>query len=294
MNERFVNIKVDREERPDVDAIYMDAVQALTGQRRLADDRVPRRPTAGRSSAARTSRPTDRHGMPGFCRMLDAVDDVVGATGATSCSNRPSSSSPAIEASTLAGRIAAETAGRTLSPARARPGRTPAVARPFDAVDGGFGRAPKFPPSMALDFLLRRHVRPATRPRRSTMVTTTLDAMAAGGIYDHVGGGFARYSTDAALAGAALREDALRPGAARSGAYLHALAGHRRRPRYRRGRRGDHRLRAARPAPRGRRVLLRRGRRLRGRRGQVLRLVARPSSRRCAATTRPRSSATSA
>jgi hypothetical protein len=99
----------------------------------------------------------------------------------------------AIESNTLAGRIAAPGEGLRFDMLdRAYAG----VAQLFDAVDGGFGTAPKFPPSMTLDFLIRAHLR-GDAPDALTMVTTTLDAMAAGGIYDHVGGGFARYSTDA-------------------------------------------------------------------------------------------------
>ena len=76
MNELFVNVKVDREERPDVDAVYMDAVVALTGQRRLADDRLRSRPTASRSTAARTTRPSRATGCPSFRQVLAALADA--------------------------------------------------------------------------------------------------------------------------------------------------------------------------------------------------------------------------
>ena len=124
------------------------------------------------------------------------------------------------------------------------------------------------------------------------MVTVSLDAMAAGGIYDQVGGGFHRYSVDAHWLVPHF-EKMLYDQALLVRAYLHALAGHRACERYRRIVEETVDVRAARPAPPRRRLLLRRGRRLRGRRGQVLRAGRSTSSRRCAATHAPTSSATS-
>jgi uncharacterized protein YyaL (SSP411 family) len=190
MNRLFVNVKVDREERPDIDAVYMDAVQALTGHGGwpmtvfLAPDG---RPFYGGTYFP----PDDRNGMPGFPRILDAVADVW-ANKRDEVDDQTAQLVGAIESNTLAGRIADH--GEDLRFElldRAYEG----VAALFDPVDGGFGSAPKFPPSMTLDFLIRCHLR-GDAPEAMTMVTTTLDAMAAGGIYDHVGGGFARYSTD--------------------------------------------------------------------------------------------------
>jgi uncharacterized protein YyaL (SSP411 family) len=190
MNRLFVNVKVDREERPDIDAVYMDAVQALTGNGGwpmtvfLSPDG---RPFYGGTYFP----PADRHGMPGFPRIMDAIADVW-TNRRADVAEQTDQLVAAIESNTLAGRIAdtgADLRFEILD--RAYNG----VAQLFDPVDGGFGRAPKFPPSMTLDFLVRCHVR-GDAPEALDMVTTTLDAMAAGGIYDHVGGGFARYSTD--------------------------------------------------------------------------------------------------
>jgi uncharacterized protein YyaL (SSP411 family) len=190
MNRLFVNVKVDREERPDIDAVYMDAIQALTGQGGwpMTVFLTPEgRPFYGGTYFP----PADRAGMPGLPRIMDAVadvwtnrrDDVVQQTDQLVT---------AIEANTLSGRIADTGADLRFA---VLDGAYEDVAQLFDPVEGGFGRAPKFPPSMTLDFLMRAHVR-GDAPDALTMVTTTLDAMAAGGIYDHVGGGFSRYSTD--------------------------------------------------------------------------------------------------
>ncbi len=190
MNRLFVNVKVDREERPDIDAVYMDAVQALTGQGGwpmtvfLTPDG---RPFYGGTYFP----PADRGGMPGFPRILDAIADVW-STKRDEIAQQTDQLVAAIESNTLAGRIADSDEGlHFVMLDRAYEG----VAAAFDPVDGGFGNAPKFPPSMTLDFLMRCHLR-GDAPEALTMVTTTLDAMAAGGLYDHVGGGFARYSTD--------------------------------------------------------------------------------------------------
>ncbi|MEJ5254469.1 MAG: thioredoxin domain-containing protein [Acidimicrobiales bacterium] len=188
MNELFVNVKVDREERPDVDAIYLDAVQAMTGQGGwpltvfLTPDGQP---FFGGTYFPREA----RGGMIAFTDLLgriaevwrDRRDDVVGQAGELT------------EAISRAAR---------LRPADALPGRDLLEAahaelrRQFDATWGGFGRAPKFPQAMNLDLLLRC-IRHDPAPETLEMVTTSLDAMASGGIYDHLGGGFARYSTDA-------------------------------------------------------------------------------------------------
>jgi uncharacterized protein YyaL (SSP411 family) len=191
MNRLFVNVKVDREERPDIDAVYMDAVQTLMGGGGGWPMTVFLAPDGRPFYGGTYFPPTDRGGMPGFPRILEAVADVW-ANGRADVEERIAQLVEAIRANTLAGRIAdtgADLRFAVLDRAYE------AVTRLFDPVDGGFGTAPKFPPSMTLDFLLRCHVR-GDAPEALGMVTATLDAMAAGGIYDHVGGGFARYSTD--------------------------------------------------------------------------------------------------
>jgi uncharacterized protein YyaL (SSP411 family) len=183
LNEGFVAIKVDREERPDVDALYMAATQALTGQGGwpmsvfLTPDRLP-------FYAGTYFPPTPRHGLPSFGQVLEAVS--------TAWRDRPD------EIRQSAGAIVDQLAERRIE---AQPGVlseadcAAAVAllrRDFDQANGGFGRAPKFPPSMVLEALLREGSETAV-----TMAGQTLEAMARGGIYDQLGGGFARYSVDA-------------------------------------------------------------------------------------------------
>jgi uncharacterized protein len=193
MNDRFVNVKVDREERPDVDAIYMDAVQALTGRGGwpmtvfLTPD--------GRPFFGGTYFPKDdRQGMPGFIRVMDAVEDVWRNKRADVL-DQAEQLTTAMSATTLKDQLTSADAPEASSSLVLDQAEA-AFAAAFDAALGGFGPAPKFPPSMAVDFLLRRFVGTGSTDAL-TMATTTLDAMAAGGIYDHVGGGFARYSTDA-------------------------------------------------------------------------------------------------
>jgi len=187
MNRRFVNVKVDREERPDVDAVYMQAVQAMTGHGGwpmtvfLTPD--------GRPFFGGTYFPKeDRPGMSSFRRVLEAVDDAWRNRRA----DLDSQASHLAEA--LARGSALQPAGDTVSVDILRSAYAQLRER-FEPRYGGFGRAPKFPPSTSLDFLLRRHAR--THDDESlAMVRTTLDAMAAGGVYDQVGGGFHRYSVD--------------------------------------------------------------------------------------------------
>jgi uncharacterized protein len=190
MNELFVNIKVDREERPDVDEIYMEAVQALTGQGGwpmtvfLTPD--------GRPFFGGTYFPKTRRGgmiaFPELCRRIDELwrtrrDDIdaqagqlTGALG-RSALVEPGDGSP--------GGDALEAAVKTLR-------------QQHDDARGGFGGAPKFPQAMSLDLLVRAVARqPSPDPDIQGIVETSLDAMASGGIYDHLGGGFARYSVDA-------------------------------------------------------------------------------------------------
>ena len=186
MNEHFVSIKVDREERPDIDAIYMEAVQTLTGQGGwpLTTFLTPeRKPFYGGTYFP----PTDRHGMPSFSGLLEAI--------AATWAER---------------RDEVEGQGERLlshigSTARLRPSTEPiseevlgaavkGLEQAFDPDFGGFGSAPKFPQPMTIDFCLRMARR--GNDDAGTMAATTLDRMAAGGMFDQLGGGFARYSVD--------------------------------------------------------------------------------------------------
>ena len=181
MNRRFVNIKVDREERPDVDSIYMDAVQAMSGRGGwpmtvfLTPD--------GHPFYGGTYFP-----KPNFLNLMAAIDDV--------WLNRPNDVRQNVDALT-------DAIGRTaqIEPASDLPGfevlnqALQQLAGSFDATWGGFGAAPKFPSTMSLDLVLRAYMRLPQDDAR-TIVTTSLDAMASGGMYDHIGGGFARYSVD--------------------------------------------------------------------------------------------------
>ncbi len=191
MNELFVNVKVDREERPDVDAIYMQATQAMTGHGGWPMS-VWLRPD-GRPFHAGTYFPNhDRQGMPSFVRVCDAVanawqskrsevDDLAARlTDAIEVSLPHAPTGFAIDANTVDDAI-------------------DALWQSFDPEWGGFGPAPKFPPAATLSWLCGRAVRVADDDRASrarVMVATTLDTMAAGGMYDQIGGGFARYSVD--------------------------------------------------------------------------------------------------
>ena len=214
MNRLFVNVKVDREERPDVDAVYMDAVQALTGQGGWP--MTVFLTSEGRPFYAGTYfPPADRGGMPGFRRILEAIDGVW-TNQRSKVTEQSDELVAAIESNTLTGRLAG---GPTDLRFSVLDEAYEGVRNAFDPAHGGFGRAPKFPPSMTLDFLLRAHLR--GEEEALAMVTTTLDAMAAGGIYDHVGGGFARYSTDAFWLVPHF-EKMLYDQALLTGAYLHA------------------------------------------------------------------------
>src|SRR5882672_1394728 len=187
MNRLFVNVKVDREERPDVDAIYMQSVQALTGRGGwpMSVWCTPE----GRPFYAGTYFPdSDRHGMPSFERVCTAVseawrdkrDDVLAQSEQLTA---------ALAEEALRTDTSAELTNAILEQAFA------GIRGQFEPTYGGFGRAPKFPQAMTIDFLCRAYVRTGADETRA-MITTTLDAMAAGGIHDQLGGGFSRYSTD--------------------------------------------------------------------------------------------------
>ncbi len=183
MNENFVNIKVDREERPDIDAVYMEATTALTGQGGwpmtclLTPDGSPF--FAGtffpRAQFQQLLGSVARAWRDDRAEVLAAGQRIVTALGEV----------PSLE-------------GGSRAPG---PGDLDAAAERlsggFDRENGGFGRAPKFPPSMALEFLLRHHERTRSSDALA-IVDATCEAMARGGMYDQLGGGFARYSVDAA------------------------------------------------------------------------------------------------
>ncbi|MFC5146087.1 thioredoxin domain-containing protein [Streptomyces aureoversilis] len=195
LNEHFVSVKVDREERPDIDAVYMEAVQAATGQGGWPMT-VFLTPEAEPFYFGTYFPPAPRHGMPGFQQVLEGV--------------RAAWRDRREEVGQVAGRIVRELSERTLALGvageKGAPPQPPsaedahaallALTRDFDAVRGGFGGAPKFPPSMTLEFLLRHHARTGSEGALE-MVQATCEAMARGGIYDQLGGGFARYSVDA-------------------------------------------------------------------------------------------------
>jgi uncharacterized protein YyaL (SSP411 family) len=186
MNRHFVNIKVDREERPDVDAVYMTATAAMTGhggwpmtvflnhegEPFFAGTYFPDRP---------------RHGQPAFVQVLqgladawrDRREEVAGVGG------RMRERLQAENLSAAGGELDAELLGAVVGN----------LYRDFDQTAAGFGSAPKFPPSMLLEFLLRHQARTGSQ-KAAEMVSRTCEAMARGGLYDQLGGGFARYSVD--------------------------------------------------------------------------------------------------
>ncbi len=202
MNALFVNIKVDREERPDLDRIYQTAHQLLTRRPGgwpltvflTPDDHSP-------FFAGTYFPPSPRHGLPAFRDLLRQIENAYREQG------------EAISAQNASLRDAlAQLETRT---AEGEPDDAPLLdatrelSRQFDARYGGFGGAPKFPHPGTLRFLLREGERRGDETARH-MALHTLEQMARGGINDHLGGGFCRYSVDAAVDDPALREDALR------------------------------------------------------------------------------------
>ena len=187
MNERFVNVKVDREERPDVDAVYMEAVQAMTGSGGwpLTAICTP----DGRPFFTGTYFPNEpSHGRPSFRQLLDAIHEAW-TTQRADLDQQASRVTEHLNASSLTG-------GQTLPTAADLVTARDGLVAQHDATWGGFGGSPKFPQTMSLDLLLRHHARIGGDPEALAVVTRSLDAMAAGGIHDHLGGGFARYSVD--------------------------------------------------------------------------------------------------
>ncbi len=198
MNEGFVSIKVDREERPDIDAVYMTATQALTGQGGWPMT-VFLTPEGEPFYAGTYFPPDDRYGRPGFPAVLNAVRRGWMTDRAKVLES----------AAHITGRLR-EAAEHSLPGGADLDAGAPAavvarLSRTFDRTWGGWGRAPKFPSPAVLEFLLMQSQAATSRASLETldgpgdleMVVETLRKMAAGGIYDHLGGGFARYSTDA-------------------------------------------------------------------------------------------------
>src|SRR4051794_2419480 len=187
MNEHFVPIKVDREERPDVDSVYMQAVQGMTGQGGWPLN-VFCDPEGVPFFGGTYFPPESRQGMPSFRQVLEAVsqawdtrrDEILSAAPRT----RQQLAGPPLQPS-----------GEILSPAVLDEAER-SLAAQFDRAHGGFGGAPKFPPSCALEFLIARVASGQRSEQTAEMVEITLERMAKGGIYDQVGGGFARYSVD--------------------------------------------------------------------------------------------------
>ncbi|MES9523938.1 thioredoxin domain-containing protein [Streptomyces capoamus] len=187
LNEHFVSVKVDREERPDVDAVYMEAVQAATGQGGWPMT-VFLTPDAEPFYFGTYFPPAPRHGMPSFRQVLEGVQQAW--------------TTRREEVADVAGKIVRDLAQREIVRQAAEPPGEQELAqallgltREYDPQRGGFGGAPKFPPSMVLEFLLRHHARTGAEGALQ-MARDTCERMARGGMYDQLGGGFARYSVD--------------------------------------------------------------------------------------------------
>ncbi len=188
MNDHFVSIKVDREERPDLDGIYMQAVQAMTGHGGWPMT-VFLTPNGTPFYGGTYYPPEDRHGMPSFTRVLMSIADAWRTRR---------------EEITHSGQQLRQHLQQTIQPQPVRQALEPSILdasaagidSQYDPVDAGFGNAPKFPQPMAIEFLLR-YWRRTGNQRAIEAAKHTLDKMARGGMYDQLGGGFHRYSTDA-------------------------------------------------------------------------------------------------
>ncbi|HZS46260.1 MAG TPA: thioredoxin domain-containing protein [Blastocatellia bacterium] len=187
MNDNFINIKVDREERPDLDQIYMNAVQAMTGHGGWPMT-VFLTPKGEPFYGGTYFPPEDRHNMPGFPRLLLGVADAYQnrrneiEKGANELLNHLNGLDAFKPSEAELNTDVLDNAARALE-------------KNFDHTHGGFGHAPKFPPSMTLMFLLRNAHRTGNETHMA-MIELTLDKMARGGMYDQLGGGFHRYSVD--------------------------------------------------------------------------------------------------
>ncbi len=187
MNRYFINIKVDREERPDLDEIYMQATVAMNQGHGGWPMTVFLTPDQEPIFAGTYFPPTDRWGRPGFSTVLENIGEAW----------TKDQSNIIQQATRFTSRL--RNSVQTTSPLAVGKAEIEAAVQDFgndfDARYGGFGRAPKFPPATGLSFLLRQYAK-TQDPQTLTMVCKTLDGMAAGGLYDQIGGGFARYSTD--------------------------------------------------------------------------------------------------
>ncbi len=187
MNDLFVNMKVDREERPDLDEIYMSAVQGMTGRGGWPMT-VFLTPEGKPFFGGTYFPPTDRPGMPAFRRVLQSVAQAYHEQ-PDKVAQQADSVVRFIEEQSRPGEAADHLDSTILDSAFVN------LSRGFDPIHGGFGGAPKFPQAMALEFLLRYHAR-SGNSHALHMVELSLQQMARGGIYDHLGGGFHRYSVD--------------------------------------------------------------------------------------------------
>jgi uncharacterized protein YyaL (SSP411 family) len=186
MNDLFINIKVDREERPDIDAIYMNAVQMMTGHGGwpmtmfLTPEGIP-------FYGGTYYPPEDRRGMPGFPRVLISIAEAYQEQREQIANNASTiiEQLNKLNEFTVADELNADILDKAAS----------GIMRAFDTEHGGFGRAPKFPPAMVLSFLLRQAQRTNDKAILAA-IELTLSKMARGGMYDQLGGGFHRYSVD--------------------------------------------------------------------------------------------------
>jgi uncharacterized protein YyaL (SSP411 family) len=184
MNRAFVNVKVDREERPDVDSIYMNAVQAMTGQGGWPMT-VVMTPDGKPFFGGTYFPPEDRFGRPSFRRVVLSLEDAWK-------NRRAEVLASANELTHYLGQLSSLPSAKGELDETVLEHALEALERSFDAKHGGFGGAPKFPPHSVLRFLLRQG------DEARQLAYRTLDKMALGGIYDHLGGGLARYSVDEA------------------------------------------------------------------------------------------------
>jgi uncharacterized protein YyaL (SSP411 family) len=191
LNESFIPVKVDREERPDVDKIYMQATQMLTGQGGWPNS-VFLTPDGQPFFAGTYFPPNDRYGRPGFLTLLTQLAAAWGHRRQDMLERARQVSEALCQYDLLA---RTRPGARSLSHQHIQ-AAVDELDRQYDTQRGGFGQAPKFPPHGQLRLILQQ-LKHQDETRLGTMLTGTLDAMARGGIYDHVGGGFHRYSTDA-------------------------------------------------------------------------------------------------
>lgn len=187
MNKHFVNIKVDREERPDLDSIYMDAVVSMTGQGGWPMT-VVLTPEGNPFFGGTYYPPEPRHGLPSFTQVLMAIADA--------WQNRQVEIQESAQGMTeqISQKYRLQGVSRALN-IDLLPLATRTISSRFDSLEGGFGSAPKFPQPMTIEFLLQEYLRTGDK-HALHMAEHTLKKMAYGGMYDQIGGGFARYATD--------------------------------------------------------------------------------------------------